>query len=69
MYLYFICQYFKAISITAESYPIQVFDATNTTRERRTVILSYAKERGYKVSTYVEVGHFTNMLIRLLAES
>ncbi|KAK5924157.1 hypothetical protein CgunFtcFv8_001057 [Champsocephalus gunnari] len=26
-----------------------VFDATNTTRERRAVILSYAKERGYKV--------------------
>ncbi|XP_054632083.1 6-phosphofructo-2-kinase/fructose-2,6-bisphosphatase 1 isoform X5 [Dunckerocampus dactyliophorus] len=26
-----------------------VFDATNTTRERRAVIISFAKERGYKV--------------------
>jgi len=28
----------------------QVFDATNTTRERREVILTFAKENGYKVS-------------------
>ncbi|KAM9828550.1 6-phosphofructo-2-kinase/fructose-2,6-bisphosphatase-like isoform X5 [Syngnathus typhle] len=28
---------------------VAVFDATNTTRERRTLILSFAKERGYKV--------------------
>lgn len=28
---------------------LQVFDATNTTRERREVILSFAKENGYKV--------------------
>uniref|UniRef100_A0A3Q2XPE9 6-phosphofructo-2-kinase/fructose-2,6-biphosphatase 1 n=1 Tax=Hippocampus comes TaxID=109280 RepID=A0A3Q2XPE9_HIPCM len=28
---------------------VQVFDATNTTRERRANILSFAKERGYKV--------------------
>ncbi|TNN65238.1 6-phosphofructo-2-kinase/fructose-2,6-bisphosphatase [Liparis tanakae] len=27
---------------------VAVFDATNTTRERRTLILTYAKERGYK---------------------
>lgn len=29
---------------------VQVFDATNTTRERREVILAFAKENGYKVS-------------------
>uniref|UniRef100_A0A8B9HW45 6-phosphofructo-2-kinase/fructose-2,6-biphosphatase 1 n=1 Tax=Astyanax mexicanus TaxID=7994 RepID=A0A8B9HW45_ASTMX len=28
---------------------LQVFDATNTTRERRGVIISFAKEKGYKV--------------------
>lgn len=28
----------------------QVFDSTNTTRERRGVILSFAKEKGYKAS-------------------
>ncbi|CAL1606320.1 unnamed protein product [Knipowitschia caucasica] len=28
---------------------VAVFDATNTTRERRTLILNFAKERGYKV--------------------
>uniref|UniRef100_A0A673J961 6-phosphofructo-2-kinase/fructose-2,6-bisphosphatase-like n=1 Tax=Sinocyclocheilus rhinocerous TaxID=307959 RepID=A0A673J961_9TELE len=28
---------------------VQVFDATNTTRERREVILTFAKENGYKV--------------------
>ena len=28
---------------------LQVFDATNTTQERREVILSFAKENGYKV--------------------
>jgi len=28
---------------------VAVFDATNTTRERRAVILAFAKERGYKV--------------------
>ncbi|XP_053499030.1 6-phosphofructo-2-kinase/fructose-2,6-bisphosphatase isoform X4 [Ictalurus furcatus] len=30
---------------------VGVFDATNTTRERREVILSFAKENGYKVFT------------------
>jgi len=25
-----------------------VFDATNTTRERRSIIISFAKEKGYK---------------------
>ncbi|XP_066065004.1 6-phosphofructo-2-kinase/fructose-2,6-bisphosphatase isoform X1 [Chamaea fasciata] len=29
--------------------PLKVFDATNTTRERRDVILQFAKENGYKV--------------------
>lgn len=29
---------------------MQVFDATNTTRERRAIILSFAMEMGYKVS-------------------
>lgn len=28
---------------------VQVFDATNTTPERRQVILSFAKDNGYKV--------------------
>lgn len=28
---------------------LQVFDATNTTSERRDVILGFAKENGYKV--------------------
>ena len=30
--------------------PPQVFDATNTTRDRREDILSFAKDNGYKVS-------------------
>lgn len=29
---------------------MQVFDATNTTRERRAIIVSFAMEMGYKVS-------------------
>lgn len=32
----------------------QVFDATNTTRERRDLILQFAKEHGYKVSSDVK---------------
>ena len=28
---------------------MQVFDATNTTRERRALILQFARENGYKV--------------------
>uniref|UniRef100_A0A8C2IX57 6-phosphofructo-2-kinase/fructose-2,6-biphosphatase 1 n=1 Tax=Cyprinus carpio TaxID=7962 RepID=A0A8C2IX57_CYPCA len=32
----------------SDTYTSQVFDATNTTRERRGVIISFAKERGYK---------------------
>ncbi|KAI9999618.1 hypothetical protein NQD34_018340 [Periophthalmus magnuspinnatus] len=31
---------------------VAVFDATNTTRERRTIILNFAKERGYKASVF-----------------
>lgn len=31
-------------------YPIQVFDATNTTRERRELILNFAKDNAYKVT-------------------
>uniref|UniRef100_A0A673MS25 6-phosphofructo-2-kinase/fructose-2,6-bisphosphatase-like n=1 Tax=Sinocyclocheilus rhinocerous TaxID=307959 RepID=A0A673MS25_9TELE len=34
---------------TKEQGQVAVFDATNTTRERRGVIISFAKERGYKV--------------------
>lgn len=34
---------------------LQVFDATNTTRERRTIILTFARERGYKVSDHGNV--------------
>lgn len=37
---------------TATSCPVQVFDATNTTRERRAIINSFAKEKGYKVSVH-----------------
>uniref|UniRef100_A0A8C1MDL3 6-phosphofructo-2-kinase domain-containing protein n=1 Tax=Cyprinus carpio TaxID=7962 RepID=A0A8C1MDL3_CYPCA len=33
---------------TKEQGQVAVFDATNTTRERRGVIISFAKERGYK---------------------
>ena len=34
-------------------YFIKVFDATNTTRERRSVIVSFAREKGYKASEHV----------------
>ncbi|XP_031421906.1 6-phosphofructo-2-kinase/fructose-2,6-bisphosphatase 1 isoform X2 [Clupea harengus] len=34
---------------SSEQGQVAVFDATNTTRERRAVILSFAKEKGYKV--------------------
>uniref|UniRef100_A0A671Q7C1 6-phosphofructo-2-kinase/fructose-2,6-bisphosphatase-like n=1 Tax=Sinocyclocheilus anshuiensis TaxID=1608454 RepID=A0A671Q7C1_9TELE len=34
---------------TKEQGQVAVFDATNTTRERRGVIISFAKEKGYKV--------------------
>lgn len=34
---------------------MQVFDATNTTRERRAIIISFAKEKGYKVSVNEDV--------------
>lgn len=47
---------------------LQVFDATNTTRERRAVILSYAKERGYKVSLNMHVTFGGNVLILVLAK-
>uniref|UniRef100_A0A8D0DER0 6-phosphofructo-2-kinase domain-containing protein n=1 Tax=Sander lucioperca TaxID=283035 RepID=A0A8D0DER0_SANLU len=40
-----VCDYF-----TRELGQVVVFDATNTTAERREVILSFAKENGYKVS-------------------
>ncbi|XP_035016181.1 6-phosphofructo-2-kinase/fructose-2,6-bisphosphatase isoform X1 [Hippoglossus stenolepis] len=39
-----VCDYF-----TREQGQVVVFDATNTTQERREVILSFAKENGYKV--------------------
>uniref|UniRef100_A0A4W6DCH3 6-phosphofructo-2-kinase/fructose-2,6-biphosphatase 1 n=1 Tax=Lates calcarifer TaxID=8187 RepID=A0A4W6DCH3_LATCA len=34
---------------TKEQGQVAVFDATNTTRERRAIIISFAKEKGYKV--------------------
>ncbi|XP_061634207.1 6-phosphofructo-2-kinase/fructose-2,6-bisphosphatase 1-like isoform X2 [Phyllopteryx taeniolatus] len=39
-----VCDYF-----TSEQGQVVVFDATNTTAERRAVILNFAKENGYKV--------------------
>uniref|UniRef100_A0A3B3HBD4 6-phosphofructo-2-kinase/fructose-2,6-biphosphatase 1 n=1 Tax=Oryzias latipes TaxID=8090 RepID=A0A3B3HBD4_ORYLA len=38
-----------AVYFSKENGQVAVFDATNTTRERRAVINSFAKERGYKV--------------------
>lgn len=35
--------------LTREEGQVAVFDATNTTRERRSMILQFAKERGFKV--------------------
>nr|XP_028568964.1 6-phosphofructo-2-kinase/fructose-2,6-bisphosphatase 1 isoform X2 [Podarcis muralis] len=35
--------------LSVEEGQVAVFDATNTTRERRTLILQFAKENGYKV--------------------
>ncbi|XP_069799081.1 6-phosphofructo-2-kinase/fructose-2,6-bisphosphatase 1 isoform X1 [Dendropsophus ebraccatus] len=37
------------IFLTREEGQVAVFDATNTTRERRSMILQFAKERGFKV--------------------
>ncbi|XP_053551496.1 6-phosphofructo-2-kinase/fructose-2,6-bisphosphatase 1 isoform X2 [Bombina bombina] len=37
------------IYLSQEAGHVAVFDATNTTRERRSLILQFAKERGYKV--------------------
>ena len=34
----------------------QVFDATNTTRERRDMILNFAKENSFKVGTWLHAG-------------
>ncbi|XP_013869310.1 6-phosphofructo-2-kinase/fructose-2,6-bisphosphatase [Austrofundulus limnaeus] len=39
-----------AAYFTKEHGQVAVFDATNTTRERRAIINSFAKERGYKAS-------------------
>lgn len=39
-----VCEY-----ITREQGQVVVFDATNTTQDRREVILNFAKENGYKV--------------------
>ncbi|KAG7237912.1 hypothetical protein INR49_031705 [Caranx melampygus] len=38
-----------ATYFTKEQGQVAVFDATNTTRERRAVIMAFAKEKGYKV--------------------
>uniref|UniRef100_A0A3B4Z7M2 6-phosphofructo-2-kinase/fructose-2,6-biphosphatase 1 n=1 Tax=Stegastes partitus TaxID=144197 RepID=A0A3B4Z7M2_9TELE len=37
------------LDVLTSVFLIQVFDATNTTKERRAVIISFAKEKGYKV--------------------
>ncbi|KAG7278454.1 hypothetical protein CRUP_038749 [Coryphaenoides rupestris] len=39
----------EAMKIRKQEGQVAVFDATNTTQERREVILSFAKENGYKV--------------------
>lgn len=40
----------SGVWVEAVCHFLQVFDATNTTRERREVILTFAKDNGYKVS-------------------
>lgn len=45
-------------------FAVQVFDATNTTRERRDLILNFVKENAYKVLNmsrvyHLEYEHFT----------
>lgn len=42
--------FLMCLDLNEALFALQVFDATNTTRERREVILSFAKENGYKVS-------------------
>lgn len=54
--LMFCCLYVNKYQVQSELNLIipavgQVFDATNTTRERRTLILDFAKENSYKVRT------------------
>ncbi|XP_070824431.1 6-phosphofructo-2-kinase/fructose-2,6-bisphosphatase-like isoform X2 [Chaetodon trifascialis] len=47
-----VCDYFTRVQgqvAVSGTLPVAVFDATNTTTERRDVILSFAKENGYKV--------------------
>ena len=52
------------------TFVLQVFDATNTTRERRASILSFAKEKGYKASTGVGVAQeiYTCILLTVRSE-
>ena len=38
----------------------QVFDATNTTRERRATIVRFAEQNGFKVSSLTSGQTFTN---------
>ncbi|XP_076596901.1 6-phosphofructo-2-kinase/fructose-2,6-bisphosphatase-like isoform X4 [Chaetodon auriga] len=47
-----VCDYFTRVQgqvAVSGTFEVAVFDATNTTTERRDVILSFAKENGYKV--------------------
>uniref|UniRef100_A0A7N6AR80 6-phosphofructo-2-kinase domain-containing protein n=1 Tax=Anabas testudineus TaxID=64144 RepID=A0A7N6AR80_ANATE len=57
-----VCDYF-----TREQGQVVVFDATNTTPERRELILSFAKENGYKVRFKVPL--CCNMEIKLHSHS
>lgn len=43
------------------NYSFQVFDATNTTQDRREVILSFAKENGYKVTYLIKLQFIINI--------
>uniref|UniRef100_A0A672IR91 6-phosphofructo-2-kinase/fructose-2,6-biphosphatase 1 n=1 Tax=Salarias fasciatus TaxID=181472 RepID=A0A672IR91_SALFA len=48
---------------TKEQGQVAVFDATNTTRERRAVINSFAKEKGYKASYLIDPFIFQTTLL------
>ncbi|XP_048097023.1 6-phosphofructo-2-kinase/fructose-2,6-bisphosphatase-like isoform X3 [Alosa alosa] len=47
---------------------VAVFDATNTTRERREVILSYAKDNGYKVKWFSYSRHTVVFFIESICD-
>uniref|UniRef100_A0A670K293 6-phosphofructo-2-kinase/fructose-2,6-biphosphatase 1 n=1 Tax=Podarcis muralis TaxID=64176 RepID=A0A670K293_PODMU len=51
--------------LSVEEGQVAVFDATNTTRERRTLILQFAKENGYKVSSQVSSPQAEDLQVKL----